>query len=320
MEIASVRALKEELFQERLGRRVLTRSALPREALVVGSALPITMTAPPIALGISGRRGEYRLAVRLQAVSPGIQRNLDRILERARGEASVKVVGRLFKQQTMPRPRLLIGNSIGHVRITAGTLGCFVQVDGTDQLHVLSNNHVLADENRARIGDDILHPGPADSGMSPRDRVATLSGFEPLSNVGSNLIDAAVAALLDGIQEDRQTLGRLGALRGVRSSPIEEGDAVFKIGRTTGLTRGRVSAFEVDDVSVDYDMGDVSFDRQIEIEPVDESPFSLGGDSGSLIVDEDLQAVGLLFAGNDADVTYANPIDAVLGTLRARLA
>lgn len=320
MEIASVRALKEELFHERLSRRVLTRSALPREALVVGSALPMTLPAPPIALGISGRRGDYRLAVRLQAVSPGIQRNLDRILERARGEVSVKVVGRLFKQQRTPRRPLLIGSSIGHVRGTAGTLGCFVQLDGADRLHVLSNNHVLADENRARIGDEILHPGPADSGMSPRDRIATLSGFEPLSNVGSNLIDAAVAALLDGIQEDRQTFGSLGALQGVRSSPIEEDEVVFKIGRTTGLTRGRVSAFEVDDVSVDFDMGEVSFDRQIEIEPLDEEPFSLGGDSGSLIVDENLRAVGLLFAGNDVDATYANPIDTVLRSLRARLA
>jgi hypothetical protein len=62
----------------------------------------------------------------------------------------------------------------------------------------------------------------------------------------------------------------------------------------------------------------IGFDRQIEIAPLDGNPFSLGGDSGSVIVDEGMRAVGLLFAGNDVDVTYANPIQTVLQTLGAR--
>lgn len=111
----------------------------------------------------------------------------------------------------------------------------------------------------------------------------------------------------------------MGALKGLRTTPVEEGEIVFKVGRTTGLTQGRVSAFEVDDVWVGYDMGEIGFDQQIEIEPLEDAPFSLGGDSGSLIVDDDLRAVGLLFAGNDVDVTYANPIQTVLQTLGAQL-
>ncbi|MFB6147597.1 MAG: hypothetical protein ABEJ66_01820, partial [Candidatus Nanohaloarchaea archaeon] len=38
------------------------------------------------------------------------------------------------------------GISIGHVNITAGTLGAFVEVDG--ELQILSNAHVLADTNQ----------------------------------------------------------------------------------------------------------------------------------------------------------------------------
>jgi hypothetical protein len=49
-------------------------------------------------------------------------------------------------------------------------------------------------------------------------------------------------------------------------------------------------------------------------------PFSRGGDSGSLVVDGNHQAVGLLFSGNDINVTYASPIDAVLHALRVELA
>ena len=156
-------------------------------------------------------------------------------------------------------------------------------------------------------------------GVGPQDIVATLSRAEPLRGSGKNLIDAAVAVLRNGISGDFDTLTGLGTLAGVRSAPLEGEETVFKLGRTTGLTRGRISAFEVDDVWVRYDKGLIGFDRQIEITPADGSPFSLGGDSGSLILDESLHAVGLLFAGNDVDVTYANPIQTVLQIFRARL-
>ncbi|NIU63493.1 MAG: hypothetical protein GWN66_23410, partial [Pseudomonas stutzeri] len=54
------------------------------------------------------------------------------------------------------------GVSIGHVDITAGTLGCLV-VRG-DHIYILSNNHVLANSNEAEPGDAILQPGPHDGG------------------------------------------------------------------------------------------------------------------------------------------------------------
>lgn len=320
MRLESARSLKEELLST-VTHRVLTRSALPREAREVASALPVMAPPPSIALGLEGSDGDYRLAIRIQEVTPGLQRNIDRIFERARGEASVKVIGRLVKQQPWHRSRnrpLLPGCSVGHPNVTAGTLGCFVTTSGNDRL-ILSNNHVLADENRATAGDVILQPGPLDGGRSPQDGVATLSSFVPLSDTQNNRVDAAVALLDAGVQEDGNTLTGPGLIQGVRSDPIEGGEIVLKIGRTTGLTRGRVSAFDVDDVGVGFDMGVIGFDGQIEIEPEGDSPFSLGGDSGSLIVDEDLRAVALLFAGNDVDVTYANPIEEVFRALGIRL-
>src|SRR5438309_2051812 len=41
---------------------------------------------------------------------------------------------------------------------------------------VLSNNHILANSNAARIGDPILQPGPADAGTRD-DTIATLERF-----------------------------------------------------------------------------------------------------------------------------------------------
>ena len=106
---------------------------------------------------------------------------------------------------------------------------------------------------------------------------------------------------------------------------LDEGDAVAKVGRTTGLTRGRVTAFELDNVEIEFDLGFLRFDGQIEIEGDGDEPFSDGGDSGSLVVNADLCGVGLLFAGGDVGgsngrgLTYANPLRTVLDALKVDL-
>jgi hypothetical protein len=64
------------------------------------------------------------------------------------------------------------GASIGHPDISAGTLACLVAIG--DEPFILSNNHVLANVNRAALGDPILEPGPADGGTEP---IAELSDF-----------------------------------------------------------------------------------------------------------------------------------------------
>ncbi|NOX91842.1 MAG: hypothetical protein GXP18_05165, partial [Gammaproteobacteria bacterium] len=75
-------------------------------------------------------------------------------------------------QRHRPAPA---GVSIAHRDVTAGTLGCVVKKNG--QRVILSNNHVLANSNAARIGDAILQPGPYDGGKFPDDHVANLLEF-----------------------------------------------------------------------------------------------------------------------------------------------
>ena len=114
----------------------------------------------------------------------------------------------------------------------------------------------------------------------------------------------------------------VGKLRGL--GDFVDGRA-SKVGRTTGVTHGRVTAFELDNLVVEYDIGDLRFDDQIEIEGTGEKPFSDGGDSGSLIVNSGREASALLFAGGDVGgsngkgLTYANPLPAVLEALRLKL-
>lgn len=323
MRLQSVRALKAELVATSAVAHVMTRRALPSAALVTASALPAEEPPASMALGIRGRKGDYRLAVRVQQATPGLDSIVEKIWKRARGEVDVRLVGRVVKQQPWHQRRnrpLRIGGSIGHVRITAGTLGCFVTraKEGADDDLILSNNHVLANENLASKGDSIVQQGKIDGGRSPGDRVGFLDRFVTL-NKRRNRVDAATANLAENIEYYDNWLEGLGRVGAVRSEPLDEGERVFKVGRTTGITEGRVSAIELDNLIVGYDIGDLHFNGQIEIQPVGSKPFSLGGDSGSLIVDRRRRAVGLLFAGNDADATYANPIETVLDRLKVRL-
>jgi hypothetical protein len=234
------------------------------------------------------------------------------IRQRAAGEVDVRYVGRIVKAGGPPAPAwmrertrpLRIGLSVGHRAITAGTLGGFLRraADdaGADATYLLSNNHVFADENRAQVGDPILQPGTYDGGALTDDQVASLTSFVPLETHGINTVDCAMARVDNGIGLEATCLGDDGVLAGTTDLLESGDDRVTKTGRTTGLTAGRITALELDNVVVGYETGNLRFDDQVEIESAGDVPFSEGGDSGSLIVTEfGHLAAALLFAGSD---------------------
>jgi hypothetical protein len=194
------------------------------------------------------------------------------------------------------------GCSIGHYRITAGTFGCMVQDKRTHAFKILSNNHVLANVNAASIGDPILQPGRYDGGVYPRDMIARLEKFVPLVS-SWNLVDAAVAKPIN-LRYVIASIARLGIPTGVAQARL--GWTVYKAGRTTQLTSGRVTATNAS-VKVGYGSGiTLLFKNQIFT-----TAMSAGGDSGSLLVDPNRRAVGLLFAGS-SKITVHNHITNVL--------
>lgn len=203
------------------------------------------------------------------------------------------------------------GVSVGHFRITAGTLGCLARRGRS--LFILSNNHVLANSNRASIGDPILQPGPTDGGIVPRDVIAKLSKFIPINFGGApNNVDCAIAQTSpDLVTPLNKCFGRISAT----PFPCRRELLVRKCGRTTQFTRGRITDCNAT-VRVNYGTSGVAvFQNQIIIQSLTSSPFSQGGDSGSLIVtDAGHRPVGLLFAGSTTH-TIANPIQAVLTAL-----
>lgn len=223
---------------------------------------------------------------------------------------------------------LLVAFSVGHVDITAGTLGSRaigLTAPWTNRHLILSNNHVLANSNAGKVNDSIIQRGRADGGSQPADQIAVLARWVPISFGGSpNFVDAAFGwAWHQRIRGEQYYLsGGSGAFYRTGTAPLAAslGMTVGKSGRTTALTMGRVNQIGVS-VNVNFGGGRVAlFRNQIAIRSVNSNPFSAGGDSGSLIWQwaSGLRPVGLLFAGGGG-TTFANPIGAVLTALNIRL-
>jgi len=203
------------------------------------------------------------------------------------------------------------GLSIGHYAITAGTLGCLVK-RGQDTC-ILSNNHVLANENRGVEGDPILQPGRYDGGKEDKDVLARLDSFVKVEADETNTVDAALAVPFDPRDVTPDVLN-LGRIRGTRTADLEE--KVMKSGRTTRVTNGVVTDVSAT-LRVGYATGSYLFTDQMVIQG-DKGAFSAGGDSGALIVDYQGNAVGLLFAGSPF-FTVANKIGNVESALNVKV-
>lgn len=232
-------------------------------------------------------------------------------------------INALSVYQNKHRP-LVAGISIGHRDVTAGTLGYFVIKDGRTM--ILSNNHVLANTNKANRGDAILQPGKHDGGSRPADICGHFYGYVeikftefqcPIRNflhkfyrvvksTKTNEVDMAVCTM---IVDHRQKL-LIDNWDNISVMGIEmatKGMECIKSGRTTGHTKGGIVIDTAYRGMVNYLRGIAEFKNQLLIE---KEGFSAGGDSGSLILSKAHKAVGLLFAGSDTH-TVANKIQRV---------
>jgi hypothetical protein len=253
------------------------------------------------------------------------------------------------------------GMSIGHRLGTAGTVACLVRRQG--EVFIVSNNHVLALLNEAKLGDLILQPGPSDGGTL-EDAVGRLAEFvplhfldetptevdsrpgqsrrtglfgwlaglfgggpsfgtksghpEPTVTLPTNTVDAAIASPMDDILFSANIVDVDGAPLGVTSPRL--GLRVMKSGRSSGITEGLIIQTNVT-VDVAYEGHPARFVDQLMVAPLDfiqGSAFSERGDSGSLVLNYQREAVGLLFSGSDA-VSVVSPIHTVLSALQVDL-
>jgi hypothetical protein len=235
-------------------------------------------------------------------------------------------------------PPIQLGTSGGNVNDIAngfccsGTLGSLVHI-GTTQ-YILSNSHVFAGDvvpggnNRvAQIGDQVDQPGLVDnncsaSGTNIVANVSTLSTLYPPASTPN--VDCSIAKVISGMVRTDGAILEVGTLS-AQTVAASVGQAVKKSGRTTGLTRGTVSALNAT-VSVGYETecAGTSFTKTFTgqiIVSQHHSAFLNSGDSGSLMVEDvttNPRAVGLLYAGS-SNSAVANPINDDLSFLGASM-
>jgi len=216
--------------------------------------------------------------------------------------------------------------------------------DESGNRYLVSNNHVIGRSNDAQPGDPIVQPGTLDftgteltalptlADLTQIIQIAELTASVPLrwrtsTNVPINTVDAAIGMLTNsgrGLIE-LERLCYAGNISGV-AEPYEldpatgalQGSAqVYKVGRTTGFTEGVVTNV-LGTTNIPYPGGVAYFNNQIIIQatPDNVGPFSDNGDSGSGVINDRHELVGLLFAGS-ALQPLVNPIDSVVPSLRS---
>jgi hypothetical protein len=242
-----------------------------------------------------------------------------------------------------------------------GTLG-YVSKNGDilSNNHVLALGSTEA-ANIAQKGDAILQPGVHGGGKYPDDKVGELDRWVVLKVTGSADGCPVGTAIADGLNAVARVLGRRGRFQYVYSTAYNRVDAAVakatvdyeegvmvepgkvvklekpdpkpdrrlgaaraKRGRTTLFTIGTVYAVDVT-VPVSGYAGNTTayFENQVAIIGGGGEPFSLGGDSGSLVYDSNtMKPTELLFAGGHTpdgiDITLANPIEYVVEQLNFR--
>lgn len=228
----------------------------------------------------------------------------------APGLSSVEMPGRLAHGVRDPQEVIIGGISGANTNLTgqSGTIGYFCtrksKLPRRKEIHLLSNSHVFADLQKGTVDDRDLITQPSPGEPASNRPIAALVNFSPLKFDGAiddpNHVDAAIAKLWT-TQQHQPLIPSIGAIKGfVDKKDVEIGEPARKSGRTTGYTEGRIFSIHLD-IWIRYDRTGQSafFQDQFLIEPSlpQFAKFVAKGDSGSLLVDGEQRALGLIFAG-----------------------
>jgi len=304
--------------------------AFLRMSGVVGTALTAGADGKPAIMVLT----ESAMGTRLPQTIDGYA-----VIENVTGKIhAYRTTGGGTSHTAKQTPPIQLGTSGGNVNDIAngfccsGTLGALITKGGAQ--YILSNSHVFAGDvvsggngRVAQIGDDVNQPGLVDNNCSSSNTnvvadVSSLSTLYPPTSTPN--VDCSIAQVRSGMVATNGSILEVGTISASTVAAFV-GQAVKKSGRTTGLTRGSISALNAT-ISVGYEdecSGNSftkTFTGQIVISQ-HHSAFLNSGDSGSLMVEDvatNPRAVGLLYAGSSTSAV-ANPIGDVLSHLGATM-
>jgi hypothetical protein len=240
----------------------------------------------------------------------------------------------IYYQKTL----IACGSSVGlGNQRNAGTLTALGR-KSSGGLIGISCNHVTGGCNTARPGTPIVVPGIQD--VSPEHHEITVIGVHdftgPMSQGLPQIIEFQKNCDIAFFQINEEQGKLLSSMQGsgddaydtpIKFAIVKEDTRVKKWGRTTDLTRGIVKRVVSDPESIEYKVtsyfgpassqvfnGTVYFSNFYEVESRGTEPFSVGGDSGSLVVTDKKgqeKIVGILIGGNDSK-SYVLPLRSIL--------
>lgn len=213
----------------------------------------------------------------------------------------------IFTESTMKYKKLTGGISVFESLLEgSGTAGAFFKIKNNDDIYLLSNHHVLAGDSN-HIGDKIVHPSPPDT-IYP-DTIGEVIWGEYKK---SELLDAAIARICQKYSVDVGSFTRCKSIIFSGLGIPRKGRFVRKCGKKTGLTSGLIRSTNCTvNVLDDKDNSTQIYRNQLLI-----TDLTRPGDSGSILVNEKNEAVGLLFAGNNSTVSFANNINIVFERIK----
>lgn len=178
------------------------------------------------------------------------------------------------------------------------------------EVYLLSNSHVFANlSNVEKTAKDLIQqPSPGEYKKSKF--IASLENFVPIKfdndTDDPNFADAAIAKIFRGKRHKLEipVIGKINDF--VSRDRVEIRQNCRKFGRTTGYTEGQIFSIHLS-IWIRYaSTGQESFFKeQFLIVPADtHENFIQGGDSGSLLVDYDTKALGLICAGANSNTNF----------------
>lgn len=202
--------------------------------------------------------------------------------------------------------QLSMGVSISSADGTAGTLCCFVK-NAAGKRFALTSDHVVGP-----VGSAVIQPGVTDGGR-PEDRIGSVAKVLTGPATGGELAGALIE-LDPGQEEIDFAIPEMQGQKPTGIATAKVGDDIFSVGRTSGVVEGKVTAVELDNVTLATGPSQSeTFNGMIET-----SSISRGGDSGAPVFNANNELLGIVYAGGTNN-TLLIPIERILKAFEVEL-
>jgi hypothetical protein len=237
------------------------------------------------------------------------------------GAALFKIV--LVKTDARPilalasiRPGVQIANINPYKGSNYGAAGVIVQNSNATQKYILTCYHAVWNEKTDWDG---YANEPACDICSPLQGTTIGRLYLGIKNYN---MDIALIKINDATAENALINARKPkAVRSLNQNDVSKGTALAMISKqnTNQFARGYCSDIDYH-VWLEYPDGQKrALENLYKIETSDKKPFSVRGDSGSLVIDEFDYAIGLLVGGDEYKTSFAIPLDTILNNYNLKL-